>query len=316
MNSNSGAILGLVLLAGTLAAISARAEDAPHSCEVPDYLLSSESSLPKVAESVKAGHPLDILVIGSRSSTIISSESSAYPARLQAALKEKLPQITVNLSLELQVKKTAEEANGGFAKLVGAKKPTLVIWQTGTVDAMRSVDPDDFRAAIDQGVVALQNAGADVVLMNMQYSPRTETIISLPPYLIICAWSRSSTTSRCSTALPSCINGTMPEISTSLARRMASSLRSAFMIASAVPCRNSCSTPLISGRPSRIEDLGLMSFVRPFCRNASLAAAALAALMLLTPAAILPARAQAAPTVQRATVSEVAKADAAGPGRP
>jgi len=183
MNSNSGAILGLVLLAGTLAAISARAEDAPHSCEVPDYLLSSESSLPKVAESVKAGHPLDILVIGSRSSTIISSESSAYPARLQAALKEKLPQITVNLSLELQVKKTAEEANGGFAKLVGAKKPTLVIWQTGTVDAMRSVDPDDFRAAIDQGVVALQNAGADVVLMNMQYSPRTETIISLPPYL-------------------------------------------------------------------------------------------------------------------------------------
>ena len=63
------------------------------------------------------------------------------------------------------------------------KKPTLVIWQTGTVDAMRSIDPDDFRSAVDEGVVALQKAGADVVLLNLQYSPRTETMISAPPYL-------------------------------------------------------------------------------------------------------------------------------------
>ena len=63
------------------------------------------------------------------------------------------------------------------------KKPTLVIWQTGTVDAMRSIDPDDFRGAVDEGVAALQKAGADVVLMNLQYSPRTETMISAPPYL-------------------------------------------------------------------------------------------------------------------------------------
>ena len=70
-----------------------------------------------------------------------------------------------------------------LVKLVEAKKPTLVIWQTGTVDAMRSVDPDDFRGAVDEGVVALQKAGADVVMINLQYSPRTETMISAPPYL-------------------------------------------------------------------------------------------------------------------------------------
>src|SRR5437879_12434535 len=48
---------------------------------------------------------------------------------------------------------------------------------------MRSGDPDDFRSALDEGVVALQNAGTDVVLVNLQYSPRTETMISAPPYL-------------------------------------------------------------------------------------------------------------------------------------
>jgi hypothetical protein len=59
----------------------------------------------------------------------------------------------------------------------------LVIWQTGTVDAMRSTDPDDFRSGVDEGVAALHDAGTDVILMNPQYSPRTETMISAPPYL-------------------------------------------------------------------------------------------------------------------------------------
>jgi len=183
MKSNSGAVLGLMLLAGLVTAAPARAEDAPASCEVPAYLLTSESSLPRVAEAVKSGHSVDILVVGSRSSTINASDGSAYPGRLQAALRDKLPAVPVNVSVELQVKRTAQEVAGGLGRLLEVKKPTLVIWQTGTVDAMRSVDPDDFRAAVGEGVAALQNAGADVVLMNLQYSPRTETMISASPYL-------------------------------------------------------------------------------------------------------------------------------------
>jgi hypothetical protein len=187
MKSDSGLILGLIVLAGLLTAAPARAEDAPEACEVPDYLLASESALPKVADAIKTGHSLDILVIGSRSSTINptlnTSEVSAYPGRLQVALKQKLPSIAVNLSIEIQAKKTAEEVAAGLPKLMEGKKPTLVIWQTGTVDAMRSVDPEDFRTAVDEGVAALQEAGADVILINPQYSPRTETMISAPPYL-------------------------------------------------------------------------------------------------------------------------------------
>jgi hypothetical protein len=139
MKSGSGAILGLTLLAGLLAATSARAEDAPQgaapqgvaqdasqdaskdasqACDVPAYLLTSESTLPKVADAIKNGHPLDILVVGSRSSTILTMEASAFPARLQAILKEKLPSVTVNVSVELRAKKTAEEVVAEFVKLV------------------------------------------------------------------------------------------------------------------------------------------------------------------------------------------------------
>jgi hypothetical protein len=175
-------LLVLACMAASLVAQPLRAEDAPQSCDVPDNLLATESALPKTADAIKAGK-LDILVVGSRSSTIISADSSAYPARLQAALQTARPKLNVNLSVEIQVKKTAEEAATAFSKLLEAKKPTLVIWQTGTVDAMRSIDLDDFRGAVDEGVVALQKAGADVVLINPQYSPRTETMISVPPYI-------------------------------------------------------------------------------------------------------------------------------------
>jgi hypothetical protein len=182
MRPRFAAVLGLTLAAGLAAAGLARAEEA-QTCEVPAYLLTTESVLSKVAEAIKNARPLDVLVVGSRSSTINSSEVSAYPAKLQEALKERLPSIPVNLSVEIQAGKTAEDVAHGLVKLVEEKKPTLVVWQTGTVDAMRSVDPDDFRAAVDEGVVALHKAGADVVMVNLQYSPRTETMISAPPYL-------------------------------------------------------------------------------------------------------------------------------------
>lgn len=180
MKSVPMTLLGLTLLAGLLASAPSRAD--PSNCEVPAYLLLTESPLPRVEAAVRDRRPLDIVVIGSRSSSIATSEASAWPGRLQAMLKERL-KVPVNVSVELQIKKTAEEVATGLVKLVEVKKPTLVIWQTGTYDAMRSVDPEDFRTAVGDGVVGLKEVGADVVLMNLQYSPRTEAMISAPPYL-------------------------------------------------------------------------------------------------------------------------------------
>jgi hypothetical protein len=172
-----------MLLAGFLTAAVARAEETQPSCEVPAYLLTSDSSLPHVASALKSGKQLDILVIGSRSSTISAPDSAAYPGRLQQVLREKLPLTNINVSIELLVKKTAEEVAAGMAKLIEERKPVLVVWQTGTYDAMRSIDPDEFRSAVDDGVAAMQKGGADVILMNLQYSPRMETMLSPSPYL-------------------------------------------------------------------------------------------------------------------------------------
>ena len=74
-------ILKLTLFAGWLAVLpataSAGAGDAPANCEVPAYLLTSESPLSKVETAIVSERKLEILVVGSRSSTINASETNA-----------------------------------------------------------------------------------------------------------------------------------------------------------------------------------------------------------------------------------------------
>jgi hypothetical protein len=54
-----------------------------------------------------------------------------------------------------------------------------VIWQTGTTDAINGVAAEDFRTSLDDGVSAIESAGANVILMNMQYSPRTDSMLDV-----------------------------------------------------------------------------------------------------------------------------------------
>jgi hypothetical protein len=90
--------------------------------------------------------------------------------------------VTVKVATDVAPRRTAAEMVRTLPKVLAAAKPALVIWQTGTVDAMQAVDPDQFSQSLDQGINIARNAGADVVLVNAQYSPRTESIIALGTY--------------------------------------------------------------------------------------------------------------------------------------
>ncbi|MBY0383372.1 MAG: SGNH/GDSL hydrolase family protein [Xanthobacteraceae bacterium] len=175
--------LAAATIMGLLLAVPAHSEEAA-SCAVADYLLTTEFALPKVAAAYNAKQPISILVVGSKSSSLggVDGPSSSYPARLEAALRAQLPGQTISVVMDVRAKETAADVAPLFERIVADHKPTLVIWQTGTVDALRSVDPDDFRAALDEGIAALQKAGPDVILVNLQYSPRVETMLSASPY--------------------------------------------------------------------------------------------------------------------------------------
>src|SRR5262245_49253058 len=157
---------------------------AAEPCDIPGYLLIGNNELKHVAEAVAKEKKLTIAVVGTGSSILAGPDGprSAYPARLEAVLKAKLPSVAVKVISLVRTRMTAEDMARGMEKMLADEKPDLVIWQTGTLDAIRRIEPDEFRAAIDEGVETLRKGGADVILMNMQYSPRTDIMVSLGPY--------------------------------------------------------------------------------------------------------------------------------------
>jgi GDSL-like Lipase/Acylhydrolase family len=174
----------LITASLTVLSLAAVAVAEPQKCEIPGYLLFGNNELKRVAEAVAKDRRLTIAVVGTGSSALAGPNGppSAYPARLEAALKQRLPSVAVKVVTLVRTRMTADDLAKGMDKLLVDEKPDLVIWQTGTLDAIRRIEPDDFRAALDEGVETLHKGGADVILMNMQYSPRTDIMVPLGPY--------------------------------------------------------------------------------------------------------------------------------------
>lgn len=173
----------LILALSVFLAVGTHAQE-PQSCDVPSYFVATDTALRHVERVVKQTRRLDIAVLGTGSSALGGAEGAgkAYPARLQAALERRLPGVTVNVVSQAKMRQTTADMVKTLDKLLVDAKPTLVLWQTGTVDAMRGIDPDEFRSTLEDGVETLQAGNADVVLINMQYSPRTESMIQLSTY--------------------------------------------------------------------------------------------------------------------------------------
>ena len=132
MKALFSALFILCLLAGSAAA------QRRDSCDVPGYLLFGESELSEVAKSVKERQQLDIAIIGSGSSTLGGPEGKAYPARLEVALKARLPQVNVTVTIHAAPRQTAADMREQIKQIVREQRPALIVWQTGTVDAIRS----------------------------------------------------------------------------------------------------------------------------------------------------------------------------------
>jgi hypothetical protein len=179
----------LLLLALLILGVGPAWAELPADCRVAENLIEPNFRLPQVARALAAKR-LTVLVLGAGSSQLPgpNGAANAYPARLQLALTQQLPGVEVKVIPDVKSRRTAAEMVKVLPADLGANKPALLVWQTGTVDAMLGVDPDQFSQALDKGIYVAHAAGADVVLINAQYSPRTESMIALGTYVDDMRW--------------------------------------------------------------------------------------------------------------------------------
>lgn len=178
-------VLGLAALA---CVATARAEDLG-SCAFPNHLLFGDKELPHVTAAVEKARRLDILIVGTASSAPVrSGVFQTYPARLEEVLRRRLNGVTVKIVVQAKARQTTAMMVKQLKGWLKAEKPALVIWQTGTVDAIRQTGLSDFKFALDEGIDAIHRGGADAILMNMQYSPRTEIVFDIDPYADNMRW--------------------------------------------------------------------------------------------------------------------------------
>lgn len=182
------AVVGALLV--VLASVGAASGNSGDACAVAQHLVHADAGLTHVADAITKDKKLTIAVAGTTSSTLpgANGQALAYPAKLEAALRKMLPDVTIKVILRVRPRQTAQEMAQGFSKLIKDEKPALVVWQTGTADAMLGVSAEDFQATLEEAVDKLHAGSADVVFMNMQYSPRTDAVLSTEPYSEALRW--------------------------------------------------------------------------------------------------------------------------------
>jgi acyl-CoA thioesterase I len=154
-------------------------------CDVPAELIRVEVTLPHLRERLRAKDPVKIVAIGGASTTgaAAGSPDLAYPHRLQEILDRWYPDILITVINKGVPRQTAQQMLERFPSDVLAEDPILVIWETGTTDAVRGVEIDDFAAALQGGIDQLKARSIDIILIDMQFSRSTVTVIDFERYL-------------------------------------------------------------------------------------------------------------------------------------
>jgi hypothetical protein len=145
-------LLAFLVLAGSANSENAAPKLAEHpaECRVAENMIEPNFALQQVIRAIAAKH-LNILVLGAGSSLLpgANGNKDAYPARMQHALAERLSGVEVKVTTDVKPKRSQ---------------------------------------ALDRGINIARSAGADVVFINPQYSPRTESMIALGTYADDMRW--------------------------------------------------------------------------------------------------------------------------------
>jgi hypothetical protein len=175
--------------------VSSPSARAASPCDAPESITDNVAPLPHVAADLKPDGKLSVLTIGS--ATVFSPTESlqpgtitgqalglvgtkkgelpppnaaAFPLQMARALEASIPGLTVNVTVRGGRGMLATEMLDILHHELSTAHYDLVIWQTGTVEAVRNVPMGGFFQTLSDGAAAVAAEGGDLVLVDPQYS--------------------------------------------------------------------------------------------------------------------------------------------------
>lgn len=171
-------------LAIALAGPAWAADERAPTCDGAASAAQVNGTLAFLRAALPLGAPR-IAVLGTGSAHA-DNTPKAWPEVFKDSLAPRLPGKTLQLTLSARRSESAERQLADLRSLLTGK-PQLVIWQTGTVDAVRHADVIEFSAVLIDGITLARDAGADVVLVGPQYSPRASALVNFSRYISVMA---------------------------------------------------------------------------------------------------------------------------------
>ena len=184
-------------------------------CQAGDDLAGTIAAMPQVAAVLKPGATLRVLAVGSAtmfgpdaslSPGTVTSQSlesagsnatptvpatkalshdasdRAFPSRMARALEASIPGLKVVVVVRGGRGMMASDMLALLREELARGSYQLVLWQTGTVEAVRNSAPGDFAQTLANGAEAVEAAHANLILIDSQYSRFLQTNSNMDPY--------------------------------------------------------------------------------------------------------------------------------------
>jgi acyl-CoA thioesterase I len=162
------------------------------ACGAPADLITTDTSMSQFARAVSSGQqPVNVLAVGS--ATTVGSVTAAglltttapgasFPWRMMAVLQKALPNVQFRITVRGGRGMTAEEMLPLLDAALKEQTYPLVLWQTGTVEAVRGLSPDGMLQVVHAGAERVRESGGDLVLIDPQFSRFLRANTDLDPY--------------------------------------------------------------------------------------------------------------------------------------
>lgn len=172
--------------------VAASAGIEPSSAPVPAALAGCPSGVPYGSEVTKLGH-LSAALASDRDVDVLAIGSAAMlgPAGLpDAAFTHRAIRLIAVAHPGIKVTLVARNARGALASEMlavlrselAAHRYSLVLWQAGSVEALRSVPVAAFRQTLIEGARLVAEAQGSLVLIDSQFSHLSRSMVDVGPY--------------------------------------------------------------------------------------------------------------------------------------